>query len=54
MAYRIEFDDQGILRECLTDNYYTAVALMDTLQRKYPHVYLFEVEPEKLLTEFHV
>ena len=53
MKYRIEFDDQGILRECFVESYYTAITLMDVLQRKYTHVYLLIVEPEKLIAEYH-
>jgi len=41
--HRIEFVDDGILRDCTTDNHFTAATLFDVLQRKYPQVYWYRI-----------
>ncbi len=40
--YRIEFEDDGILRDCVTDNFYTAVTLFNLFMYGYPHIYMFK------------
>ena len=53
MNFRIEFHDDGILRDCSTDNQFTAAVLFDTLQGLYPIVYWYKVFPsgeEELFT----
>lgn len=47
--YRIEFNDEGILRDCTTDNTLTAVELFHNLSKVYPHVYVYRVADETLL-----
>ena len=54
MDYRIEFEDDGILRECFVDNYYTASTLVDVLQRKYRYVQLIDVSNECILMSYCV
>ncbi len=52
--YRIEFDDFGTLRDCTTDNYFTAATLFDNLQRlKYLHVYMYRTNPEEELMQVY-
>ena len=41
--FRIEFVDDGILRDCSTDNSFTAAVLFDTLQRSYNQVYWYRI-----------
>jgi|LauGreDrversion4_2_1035121.scaffolds.fasta_scaffold478626_2 hypothetical protein len=41
--FRIEFVDDGILRECNTDNSFTAAVLFDNLQRSYTQVYWYRI-----------
>jgi hypothetical protein len=45
MNFRIEFLDNGILRDCTTDNHFTAATLFDVLQSDYPLVYWYRVMP---------
>lgn len=45
MIYRIEFEDDGILRECTTENHVTAACMFDALQSDYPRVYWYCVLP---------
>jgi hypothetical protein len=53
--HRIEFVDDGILRDCTTDNHFTAATLFDVLQRKYPQVYWYTMlgETGEELTQFY-
>jgi hypothetical protein len=39
--HRIEFVDDGILRDCTTDNHHTATTLFNVLMKKYPKVYWY-------------
>ena len=49
--YRIEFVDDGILRECNTDNYYTALTLFNLFMYGYKATYMFE--GNNLVREHH-
>jgi hypothetical protein len=41
--HRIEFVDNGILRDCTTDNQHTAVTLFNAMQKEYPQVYWYRI-----------
>jgi len=39
--HRIEFYDDGILRDCTTDNEHTATTLFNIMTKEYPRVYWY-------------
>ena len=41
--FKIQFVDDGILRETLTDNYYTAITLFFVLCNKYGELYMYSI-----------
>ena len=54
MHYRIEWNDDGTLRDCETDNYFTATVLFKVLSDEYSEVYIYKVRVnEELLHSYH-
>jgi hypothetical protein len=43
MKYRIEWNEDGVLRECETENYFTATVLFAVLSNTYSEVYIYKV-----------
>ena len=54
MKYRIEFDDNGIWRECFVKDYYDAITLVNVIQSKYGRVLLIDQSNEQVLTSYCV
>lgn len=54
MHYRIEWNDDGTLRDCETENYFTATVLFKVLSNDYSEVYIYKIKAnEELLHSYH-
>ena len=50
--YKIEFYDDGILRNCTAESRNDAIVMFDIFTRVWPHVYMWD-ENSKIVNEYH-